>query len=64
MEIDSFEFSDFLPLKKYLWNPQGQKQPSDLLEVFIELLSKATEIICHLKIDFVTFYFHAEIIFK
>lgn len=51
-------FLDSLPLKKCLLS-RGEK-PSDLLDVFIERLLEGTEIIWHLKIDFVTSYFHAE----
>lgn len=51
-------FLDSLPLKKCLLS-RGEK-PSDLLDVFIERLLKGTEIIWHLKIDFVTSSFHAE----
>ena len=51
------EFSDSLPLKKYLWTSLSF-WPSDLLELFIVLLLKGTEIIWHPKIG--TSYFHTE----
>lgn len=56
-----FFFGSFLI--PYLWrniseHPWGGKRPSDLLELFIVLLLKGTEIIWHPKM--VTSYFHTE----